>query len=95
MKINEVNIEYIKQYLRIDGENDDVLLSIILEASKTYIENFTGQDYNYLNSKPDITIALLSLCADLYENREYTVKDSNVNRIVNIILNMHKIDNLG
>ncbi|EDT77388.1 head-tail connector protein [Clostridium perfringens] len=95
MKINEVDINYLKQYLIIDEDDDDTLLSIILEAGKAYIENFTGQNFSYLNSKPDITIALLSLCTDLYENREFTVKDNNTNKIVNTILNMHKIDNLG
>lgn len=95
MKINEINLEYLKQYLRVDGAEDDALLSIILDASKAFVENFTGQDFNYLNSKADVTIALLSLCCDLYENREYAVKDSNVNRIVKTILDMHKIDNVG
>lgn len=97
MKISEINLTYLKQYLRIEIDNtdDDTLLSLILEASKSYVENYTGQDFNYLNSKNDITVALLSLCCDLYENREYTVGEKNVNKIVKTILNMHKIDNLG
>ncbi|MDK0692469.1 head-tail connector protein [Clostridium perfringens] len=95
MKPYEINLEYLKQYLRIDDNESDDLLLLILSSAKAYVKSVTGQDENYLDFKEDISIAILSLCCDLYENREYSVKNENVNRIVNTILNMHKINNVG
>lgn len=95
MKVKDIDINFLKNYLRVDNDEDDFLLLSLIEASRTYIKSITGQDDTYIDSKDDITIALLSLCAEMYENREYTVKSANVNKIVKTILNMNKIDNMG
>lgn len=95
MKVKDIDINFLKNYLRIDSDEDDFLLLSLLEGARSYIKAITGQDDAYIDSKDDITIALLSLCAEMYENREYTVNSANVNRIVKTILNMNKIDNMG
>lgn len=42
-----------------------------------------------MDEHEDLAIAVLVLCADLYENRLTTVDTANVNRTVSCILGMH------
>jgi len=92
MKISEVSIENIKNYLRINTNSDDVIIDAILVASKSYLISYTGLTVEVLDTKEDITIALMVLCSDLYENRAMTVQNDKVNKVVQSILDMHCIN---
>jgi uncharacterized phage protein (predicted DNA packaging) len=89
MKVSDINLEIIKNYLRIDGDDDDIMLEHILNASIDYVLNYTGQDMEYLNSCNDIPLAVLCLCADLYENRDYVTDKININPAISQILGSH------
>ncbi|MDU6854573.1 MAG: head-tail connector protein [Zhenhengia sp.] len=43
MKLSELDLSLVKEYLRQDGDEDDRLITAIIEASKSYICNYTGQ----------------------------------------------------
>jgi uncharacterized phage protein (predicted DNA packaging) len=89
MKVSDISIEILKHYLRIDGDDDNELLEHIKNASIDYCLNYTGQDLEYLNNCNDIPLAVLCLCADLYENREYTTDKININPAIAQILGSH------
>lgn len=98
MRISEIDREMVRHYIRIDEEDpeDDGLLDAVLEAAKSYAENYTGLPIqkaegreDYLDRYPDAAIAVLVLCQDLYDNRSMYVEKSNVNRVVDSILGMH------
>lgn len=89
MRVSDINTDILKSYLRIDGDDDNELLEHILNASIDYCKNYTGQDLEYLDNYNDIPLAVLSLCSDLYENREYTTNNININPAVAQILGSH------
>ncbi|CAM2079047.1 head-tail connector protein [Clostridium cuniculi] len=92
MKISEVTITDLKGYANVDHDYDNNILSNILSASKAYIKSYTGLNEEQIDSKEDLTIALMILCNEMYENRIYSVENDKVNKIVNSILDMHSIN---
>ncbi len=40
MKINEVTLDYLKEYLKVDGNEEDTILTSMLEASKNYVKQY-------------------------------------------------------
>ena len=42
MKTSELTLDVIKQYLRIDGNDDDILLNAFLSASIQYCTSYMG-----------------------------------------------------
>lgn len=98
MKVSEIDKEKVKLYLRIEDTTDfdDELIEAILESAKSYVENYTGLPMvqtegvgNYLDEYPEVSVAVLVLCQDMYDNRSMYVEKSNVNRVVDSILCMH------
>ncbi|MCX7903276.1 MAG: head-tail connector protein [Caloramator sp.] len=92
MKISDVSIEDIKQYANIYHNEDDNLISSIITAAKSYIRNYTGLTDEQMDQKEDLTIALMVLCSEMYDNRAFTVEDSKVNSVIKSILDMHSIN---
>lgn len=95
MKISEATPEYAAAYLRLAPDEYDVnMLQAIMDAAKQYIINVTGlpessEDGDSIDSYPDLTIAFLVLCQDMYDNRSMYVDQQNVNKVVDSILGMH------
>lgn len=92
MKVSEVTGEEIKSYLRITDNSEDETIEVILMAVKAYVKSYTGLTQEIIDSKEDITIAIYVLCAEMYENRLYTVENNKVNVVVKSILDMHSIN---
>lgn len=106
MKVSELTIENIINYLRIDVTvNDDVKASakkeveMMLVAAKKYASSFTGlpessQDgEKSLEDYEDITIAVLAIISDMYENRIANIeKQTYSNKTVECILSMHSFN---
>jgi uncharacterized phage protein (predicted DNA packaging) len=94
MKVSEVTEQHIKNYARIDYNDDDTLIEAILTASKSYIATYTGLSDEELDTHEDITIALKVLCVEMLENRQYTVQNDKVNKVVTSILDIHSVNYL-
>ena len=92
MKISEVTITNLKEYANVGHALDDKLFQDILLATKSYIKGYTGLTLEQLDEKEDLTIALMILANEMYDNRAYTVENDKVNKIVNSILDMHSIN---
>lgn len=76
-------------FLRLDGTEEDISPSALLAAATAYVRSYTGLTDREMDEHEDLAIAVLVLCADLYENRLTTVDTANVNRTVSCILGMH------
>lgn len=87
MKISEVTLEMVKNYLRVDGDEDDLLLNAIMDASKKYISSYIGSAD--LDQYDDLTIAFMCLVADMYDVREWKTNVANNNNTVTTILGFH------
>lgn len=93
-KVSEITIEELIEYLRI-VELDNVqrkLLTDALEAAKNYAVSSTGQTLDALDQFPDMTLAVMALTQDLYDNRSVYVDKSNVSETVSTILGLYRIN---
>lgn len=91
MKVSEITDAVIQEYLRIDepDENEKVLLKGIKHAAIQYTVGYTGMKQEELDDHEDITMAVLALISDLYDNRAIQVKETGTNRIVESILGLY------
>lgn len=89
MVVSDITIDIVKQYLRIDGDVDDVLLEAMLAAAINCAASYTGLAKDELDNYPDITIAVLAICADLYDVRAYTMNGIQLNPTAQGILGSH------
>lgn len=89
MKPSKINAQTVLGYLRLDGEPDDVSPDTLLAAAKSYIMSYTGLDEAEMDLHEEISIAILVLCSDLYDNRQMAVENDKVNRTVRSILDLH------
>lgn len=63
-------LEDVKNYLRIDSEDDDTYLGELLEVSLIYIYSMVGEDYKTDEKAVKLAILLQKkLISDMYENR--------------------------
>ena len=85
MKLSEIDVPFVKEYLRQDGDEDDKLIGAILEGAKDYIVKYTGQSLEQLEESEDLTIAVLVLVTEFYDNRTISVNDR-INLRVNMML---------
>lgn len=92
MKISEVTIEHLKNYAHVYHDEDDLLFGNILIACKSYIKGYTGLTGESLDAHEDITVALMVLANELYDNRVYNIESSKANIVIQSILDMYSIN---
>lgn len=71
---------------------DKALISAMKVAAVNYCLGYTGLTSEQLDEHEDITIAVLTLISDMWDNRSMTVDRSNVNRVIDTILGMHSVN---
>lgn len=42
MKVSEIDLPTLKQYLRVDGDEDNILLTAYLDSAKEYMTSYLG-----------------------------------------------------
>jgi len=57
-----------KTWLRVDGEDEDNLIGLLIGAAETYLHNATEVEFDGTNQLAKLFC--LVLCADWYENRD-------------------------
>ena len=96
LKVSEITIEDVASYIRAtDTDGIDTYLNI----AKSYISSYTGipvtsEEGESLDDFPDFVIVVYVLCQDMYDNRTLYVDKSNINKMVQTILDMHTRNNL-
>lgn len=103
MKVSEITVENIANYLRLTeiSEEDNKNIELFLNIAKNYIENYTGipqksedEEVETLDTYSDFIIVVYVLCQDMYDNRCMYVDGKNINNTVKTILDMHTRNNL-
>lgn len=96
MKVSEITLSDICRQIRADEayltEDDRQHLAVLQKAAVEYVKGYTGLDDAAIDIHEDITIAVLVLISDMYDNRQMTVDKGNVNRVVDTILGMYCIN---
>lgn len=91
MKVSEVQPVDLAEFLRLDDYREDEMQRI-LDSAKGYIRSYTGLTDEEIDIHADFLTALLVLCQDMNDNRSMYVDKSNVNRVIESILNMHRVN---
>lgn len=70
MTINDLDLTFVKNYLRVDTSLDDDLISMMIVSAKSYIQSFLNKKFvDFEEVPPEFTIAALSLISQWYEQR--------------------------
>lgn len=72
-----MNLEAVKAYLRVDFQDDDEMIKIMMEAARGYIEAAVGI---YDDSNPRANMLYLAVIQDLYDNRMLTITEQQKKR---------------
>jgi uncharacterized phage protein (predicted DNA packaging) len=65
-----ITLEETKQYLRVDTDVDDALITSLIDAAESYLINATGKTFD--SSNPLARLFCLVLVVDWYEYRGLT-----------------------
>ena len=92
-KVSEITIQDVADYLRLDDYVESEI-ETYLNVAENYISSYTGipitsEEGESLDDFPDFVIVVYVLCQDMYDNRTMYVDKSNVNKVVQTILDMH------
>ena len=102
-QVSEITVKDVADYLRLSEVSDieKIELQTYLNIAKNYISNYTGipiesdnEDDETLDSYSDFIIVVYILCQDMYDNRSMYVDSTNINKVVQTILDMHTRNNL-
>lgn len=94
MRISEITVENLINYLRLSPEEIDekeaAEIRTFLETAKEFIYSYTGLTPEEADNHEDFTIAVYVLVQDMYDNRCFYVDKNNLNKVVETILSMHR-----
>lgn len=90
-KVSDITVTDVTDYLRIPEitSEDTALLTTALNVAKQYVMSYTGLDAEGMDAHEDLVIVIYVLCQSMYDNRAYYVDKSNLNNVVESILNLH------
>lgn len=69
-----MDLSTIKNFLKVDFDDDDQLINMLIAAAKEYIVNAIG---NFDEDKATHNLLLLNIVANLYENRSFLNSKNN------------------
>lgn len=91
MKVSEIEVEHVAQYIKLDEYDEDELQAIV-DAAKAFIQSYTGLSKDEVDQHEDFYIVVMILCQDMHDNRCIYVDKNNLNKVVDTILGMHCVN---
>lgn len=90
-KVSDIQVTDVTDYLRISEvtDEDTSLLTTALNVAKEFVKSYTGLDDAGMDAHEDLVIVIYVLCQNMYDDRTYYVDKSNINNVVESILNLH------
>lgn len=82
-----LDLDFMKNYLRVDHDEDDSFIMLMLEASKSFVETYLNRKLNTFtegkeeNYPAEIDIARLNLMSQWYDTRTIMTPRSNVSEL--------------
>jgi hypothetical protein len=93
MKVSEIQVSNIVNYSKLEeGEYTPDEIQTLIDVSKAFIKSYTHLDELAIDEHPDFVIVVYVLCQDMHDNRSLNVDKSNLNKVVETILGMHRIN---
>lgn len=79
----KISLQEVKEYLRIDYEDDDNYISDLIDVSDFYIDKAVGSAYKSLPAYEKIAILVQKkIIKDMYDERSTTVTDRTKQSII-------------
>ena len=90
-KVSDIQVTDVTDYLRISEvtAEDTSLITTALNVAKEFVKSYTGLDDAGMDAHEDLVIVIYVLCQSMYDDRTYYVDKSNINNVVESILNLH------
>lgn len=80
----ELSVEDVKKFLKIDIKDEDDYIQLLIDVAKEYVE---GQIGECDQTKARVRILMITLIANLHENRQLTVdKSDKVQYVLNTMI---------
>lgn len=96
MKVSEITTKELLNQIRVMEDELDpgeiIYIEALKKAAVEYVKSYTGLTEEDMDCHEDITIAVLVLFSDMYDNRQMYVVKNQVNRVVDTILGMYSIN---
>ena len=89
MKVSEITGNDVIKYARMDTSGEDISPEALLSAAKGYVKSYAGLTDEEMDRYEEISIAVLALCSDMYDNRQLHAENNKINRVVDSIIGMH------
>lgn len=97
MKISEINLETVQNYLRISLGEDDIMeqmeLQMYIDSAISYLVKYTGLELEDIEENEYYSIPVLLLIADFYENKSMQ-GTRYANQIFDRFINLDMVYNL-
>lgn len=92
--VSQITAEDVAEYLRLTETTQDDLntLQTLLTVAKVYVGEYTGRSFEEMDLYRDFIICVLILCQDMWDNRTLYVDTTNVNKVVESILDLHSVN---
>ena len=93
-KVSDITVTDVTDYLRIPEITEEVtsLITTALNVAKQYVMSYTGLDAEGMDAHEDLVIVIYVLCQSMYDDRAMYMDKSNINNVVESILNLHCIN---
>lgn len=89
MKVSEITLDTLKQYLRVDGDDDNILLTAYLDSAKEYMCSYLGCSVADLDKYSPLAVVAMAIVADAYEVRQFTSTTITKNPLIEQMLAMY------
>ena len=93
-KVSDITVTDVTDYLRLCETPPETisLLTTALNVAKEYVKSYTGLDDAGIDAHEDLVIVIYVLCQSMYDDRSLYIDKSNVNNVVESILNLHCVN---
>jgi hypothetical protein len=90
-KVSDIQVTDVTDFLRIPETTEEIIsfLTTALNVAKQYVMSYTGLDAEGMDAHEDLVIVIYVLCQSMYDDRTMYVDKSNINNVVESILNLH------
>lgn len=88
-----LNLDLVKQYLRVDGDYDDLEISLYMQSAVSYVSNYIKAESNEIIENVELLIPILNLIAYFYEFKTTVIPtNTKISEIFKMILDTHRGD---
>lgn len=91
--MSKIGLSLVKQYARIEGEEDDQLIEqVLLPAARGYVLSYTGQTAEAADELPELAIACLAVCCHMYDHRDAIGDRAQIDQVLDSLLGLHAVN---